>query len=84
VPRGEKDRGGGSGAGGATQRKEENGAWRPDSYAGAAERGVGQAVSIAMWKQGSERRTWAVCECVGRPGEGMNWAGAERIVPFCN
>jgi hypothetical protein len=47
---------GGSGAGGATWRKEENGARRPGSCAGAVERGAGRAVSGAMWKQGSRRK----------------------------
>jgi hypothetical protein len=36
--------------GGTTQRKEENGAQRPGSCAGAAETGAGQAVSGTMQK----------------------------------
>jgi hypothetical protein len=78
------EEGGGSGAGSATWRKEENGARRLGSYTRAMERGAGRAVSSAVRKQGSRRRAWAACECVGRPGEGMNWAGPERTMPFCN
>jgi hypothetical protein len=81
-PRGEKDGGGGSGAGMMWREGE----WGPasGSYAGAMETGAGRAVSDAVWKQGSERCTWAARECMGRPGEGMSWAGPERTVPFCN
>jgi hypothetical protein len=43
-------RGGGSGVGGNTRRKEENGARHPGSYVGAAERGAGRAVSNAVQK----------------------------------
>jgi hypothetical protein len=47
------------------------------SCAGAAETGVGIAVSSAVWKQVSGRRTWAARESLGRPGEGRSWAGLE-------
>jgi hypothetical protein len=50
---------GGSGAGGATWRKEENRARHPGSCAGAAERGTGRAVSSVVQKQGSGLCAWA-------------------------
>jgi hypothetical protein len=50
VDRRMEEGGGGSGVGGNTRRKEENGARHPGSYAGAAERGAGRAVSNAVQK----------------------------------
>jgi hypothetical protein len=52
------------------------------SCVGAPERSTGRAVSGAVQKQGSGQCTWAAHECVGRPGEGIKWAGPKRIVPF--
>jgi hypothetical protein len=47
----------------------ENGDMHPGSCAGAAETGVGRAVSDAVREQGSRQRAWTARERVGRLGK---------------
>jgi hypothetical protein len=80
----ERKRGDEWGRGGGVRSSAREGEQGPasGSCVGAPERSTGRAVSGAVQKQGSGQCTWAAHECVGRPGEGMKWAGPKRIVPF--